>query len=263
MPRAEPVSSVFATPDPAVDLSFEIRTAQNVPLALEPASVGQRIMATVIDIVIGIAWMLMTLWMLSKMGADSFALLLLVVWLPPFLYHLVMEVLFEGRTVGKMVMSTRVARLDGAQPTLAQYLLRWLLRLVDVTVTSGVVAVVSVALTKRSQRLGDLAAGTTVVRQRRRLEWINVLYPMVPDDYEPVFPEAENLSDAEIRTVRAVIARLQISKGDRRAQALAERAQRAVERRLDLEPTRLAPEAFLRTIVRDHVARLDRFGQHA
>ncbi len=238
---------------------MEIRTAQNVPLALEPASAGQRIVATVIDGAIGIAWIIAVSWILGEFGVGSFTAFILIAWLPPFLYHLVMEVVFEGRTVGKLVMRTRVARLDGAQPTLAQYLLRWLLRLVDVSITSGVVAVVSVALTKRSQRLGDLAAGTTVVRQRRRLEHMNVLYPLIPDGYEPVYPEAEKLSDAEIRTVRAVIARMHISKRDRRSQALAERAQRAVERRLDLEPSRLAPEAFLRTIVRDHVARLDRF----
>ena len=159
-----------------------------------------------------------------------------------------------------MLMRTRVARLDGAQPTLGQYVLRWLLRLVDISASSGVVALISVAVTKHSQRLGDLAAGTTVVRQRRRLELENVLYPQIPDAYEPVFPEAERLTDAEIRTVRAVIARLHISKRDRRSTALAQRAKRAVERRLDLEVAQMPPEAFLRTVVRDHVARLDRFG---
>lgn len=242
-----------------MDLAFEIRTAQNVPLALEPASIGQRILATVIDGLIGFAWFFVVAQILDRAGVGSLAVLLVVAWLPTFLYHLVMEVYFEGRTVGKMAIKIRVARLDGGQATLSQYLLRWLFRPLDVTLTQGVAALMSIAFTRRQQRLGDLAAGTTVVRQRRRLEWDQVLYPQVPAGYEPVFPQAEALTDSEIRTVRAVITRLHLSRHDARSRTLAERAKAAVEKRLDLGVVRMKPEEFLRLVVRDHVARLDRF----
>lgn len=241
-----------------MDLSLEIRTAQNVTLAIEPAGAGQRILATLIDMVIAGAYLWAMGTLLSKMSVRSETAFILIMGVPLLLYHLVMEVVFEGRSVGKMVLRTRVARLDGAQPTLGQYGLRWLLRLLDVSFTSGVVALISVVLTKRSQRLGDIVAGTTVVRQRRRLELTHVLYPLIPEGYEPTFPEAERLSDSEIRTVRSVIARLQISSRSQRSIKLADRAKRAVERRLDLGDVRMPSEAFLRTIVRDHVARLDR-----
>ena len=242
-----------------MDLAFEIRTAQNVPLALEPASIGQRIVATFIDGLIAAAWWFLIGTLLSRAGALSEATFILFCLVPTALYHLLMEVYVEGRTVGKMALSIRVSRLDGAQPTLGQYLLRWLFRLLDVTFSLGVVALMSVALTRRQQRLGDLAAGTTVVRKRRRLELNQVLYPLIPEGYEPVFPDAEKLTDAEIRTVRAVIARLYIANHDARSRALADRAKRAVERRLELEEIAMRPEPFLRTVVRDHVARLDRF----
>lgn len=246
-----------------MDIAFEIRTAQNVPLALEPASIGQRILATIVDGLIGIAWMIVVALGLGQLGIGSLAVFLVVAWLPAFLYHLAMEVYFEGRTVGKMLLKTRVARLDGGHATLSQYLLRWLFRLLDVTISQGIVALVFTAFTKRQQRLGDLAAGTTVVRQRRRLELEQVLYPMIAEGYEPVFPQAEILTDAEIRTVRAVIARLHLAGNDARSRSLADRAKKAVERRLDLEDVRMRPEPFLRLIVRDHVARLDRFAEGA
>ena len=245
-----------------MDLSLDIQTAQNVPLALEPASVGERILATLADGVVVVAWyVLVGVVGFGWLGVgDSMALIVLLVLLPATLYHLLFEVLFEGRTPGKMLLKTQVARLDGAQPTLAQYALRWLLRWVDVTATSGLGALLSVVLTKKSQRLGDLAAGTTVVRRRRRVRLGEVLYPPTPAGHEPEFPEAERLSDADVQTLRAVLVRLRLTKRDARASALANRAKAAVERRLGMEPVPMPAEAFLKAVVRDHVFLMDRYG---
>ena len=242
-----------------MDLSLDIRTAQNVPLALEPASLGQRILATLADGLLVTAWWILVPFLLALLElAPSTVVMIVVYVLPPFLYHLAFEVFLEGRTPGKLLLKTQVARVDGAQPTLGQYLLRWLLRFVDVTATSGVAAVASVALTKRSQRLGDLAAGTTVVRRRRRVRLDEVLYPRAPAGHVAEFPEAERLSDADVRTLRAVLVRLRLSSRDARSVALARRAKAAVERRLGIEPVRMPPEAFLKAVVRDHVFLLDR-----
>ena len=256
------LSSVSPTP-PAVDLSLEIQTAQNVPLALEPASVGERVLATLADGVVMVAWVVLVAvvgfgW-LGLQGSTALAVLLVVV--PLTLYHLLFEVFWEGRTPGKMLLKTQVARLDGAQPTLGQYLLRWLLRFVDVSATSGVGALLSVVLTKRSQRLGDLAAGTTVVRRRQRVRLAEVLYPPAPAGHVPEFPQAEALSDADVRTLRAVLVRLRTSKRDARSSALARRAKAAVERRLGLEPVEMPAEAFLRAVVRDHVFLMDQYAR--
>lgn len=245
-----------------MDVSLDIQTAQNVPLALEPASVGERVLATLADGTIGVAWYILVLvvgmdW-LGLPFSQSVAVLLMA--LPLMLYHLAFEVFFEGRTPGKMLLKTQVARVDGAQPTLGQYLLRWLLRFVDVSFTMGVGALLSVVLSSRSQRLGDLAAGTTVVRRRQRVRLGEVLYPDTPSDHVVEFPEAEGLSDADVRTLRAVLVRLRISKRDARATALARRAKKAVEKRLELESVQMPPEPFLKAIVRDHVFLLDRYG---
>jgi uncharacterized RDD family membrane protein YckC len=244
-----------------VDLSFDIQTAQNVPLALEPASVGERILATVVDGLVVTAYVVLVLVVgFGWIGLpESLAVFVVVLWVPVLLYHLLFEVFLEGRTPGKLALKTQVARLDGAQPTLGQYLLRWLLRLVDVSASSGAVALISVAVTARSQRLGDLAAGTTVVRRRPRVRLGEVLYPAVPPDHEPEFPEAERLSDADVRTLRAVLVRLRSQRRDARATELGRRAKAAVETKLGLGPVRMPPEAFLRAVVRDHTFLLDRY----
>ncbi len=247
-----------------MDLSFDIRTAQNVPLALEPASLSDRILATVVDGLVLAAYLFVVPLVGAAVGAPDSMALLILFYLPVLLYHLAFEVLLEGRTPGKLALKTQVARLDGAQPTLGQYGLRWLLRLVDVTLSSGAVALLSVAVTQRSQRLGDLAAGTTVVRRRRRVRLGEVLYLPAPPDHVPAFPEAEALSDADVRTIRAVIVRLRLSKSrDARAQDLARRAKAAVETKLGMTPVRMPPEPFLKAVVRDHTFLLDRYADGA
>lgn len=243
-----------------MDLSLDIRTAQNVPLALEPASLGQRILATVVDGAVIGAYAALLLFVLSALGGATALTVLLFLGLPVLLYHLAFEVFFDGQTPGKLALRLRVARLDGAQPTLGQFGLRWLLRFVDVTVSSGVVALLAIALTPQQQRLGDLAAGTTVVRRRQRVRLGEVLYPDVPPDHVPDVPEAERLTDADVRTLRAVLVRLRLSKRDKRAVDLARRAKAAVEAKLGLEPVAMPPEAFLRAVVRDHTFLLDRYG---
>ena len=243
-----------------MDDRLQIQTAQNVALAVAPAGLGERILAWIADSALWLGYALLVGWALGQGGVDAGWLFLLVVILPVLLYHPLFEVFFDGQTPGKRLLKIRVARLDGAQPTLGQYVLRFLLRFLDVTLTSGTVAVVAVGVTQRSQRLGDLAAGTTVIRQRRRVRLSEVLYPPAPPGYEPMVPQAEALSDADVRTLRAVLVRLRISKRDRRSQALADRAKQAVEAKLGLEPSPLEAPAFLETVVRDHTALLDRYG---
>ena len=243
--------------------TFEIQTAQNVALALTPAGLGERILAWLADVVILAGYVWLAGWLLAEVGAGTTGVVVALA-LPVLLYHLAFEVFFEGQTPGKLAMRIRVARLDGAQPTLGQYAVRWLLRFVDVTFTVGVGAVLSIATTRRAQRLGDLAAGTTVVRRRRRVRLAEVRYPATAPDYEPLYPGAETLSDADVRTLRAVLVRVRLAgRRDAGARRLAERAKAAVERRLGLERQPQPPDAFLLTVVRDHTHILDQYADGA
>jgi uncharacterized RDD family membrane protein YckC len=236
---------------------LRVRTAQNVDLAFATAGVGERVLAWLVDVAVVAAYLvLLSLLNVSGEGGPTLYVALL---LPVLLYHLLFEVFFEGQSPGKMVRRLRVARLDGAQPTLGQYLLRWLLRWVDVTLSSGVVAVLAISMTRHAQRVGDVAAGTTVVRLRRRVRLDEVRYRALPTGYAPTFPAAERLTDADVRTLRAVLVKLRLEKRSKATLRLAERAKAAVEGRLDLEPVRMPPEQFLRTVVDDYTAAHDRY----
>ena len=80
-------------------------------------------------------------------------------------YPLLMEVFNHGQTLGKRLLSIQVIRLDGTEPSVSNSLTRWLLLLIDFFYF--IIGLVFIIFTKNSQRLGDLAAGTTVVKKHQ------------------------------------------------------------------------------------------------
>jgi hypothetical protein len=132
----------------------------------------------------------------------------LVVLLPIALYDLICEWLLNGRNVGKLAVDTRVVMLDGSQPGLGAYLIRWLFRLVEsVVIFGGVVPVITVAANGKGQRLGDIAAGTTVVKAKTTVLLSDILASPLPDTYHVQFPDVSLLSDRDITIVRDVLQR--------------------------------------------------------
>ncbi len=189
-------------------VSVAIQTSQNVLLEYEPASIGDRILATLLDYVVFFGWFILVFAVpvgVFKVQPSTFYVVLMV--LPVFLYDLLCEWLLNGQNVGKLVLGIRVVMLDGSQPGLGAYLLRWLLRLVDTQLMSGLVAIITIAATGRGQRLGDLAAGTTVVKVGRKVALYEVLNETINENHEVVFPEVSLLTDRDVRVIREALSR--------------------------------------------------------
>ncbi len=189
-------------------MSVRIQTSQNVELEYEPASIGDRILATLIDRLIyvgwGMAWFL--LYASLKINDDlSVFLIVLTIFLPILLYPLLSEYFLNGQTPGKRAMNIRVVRLDGNKPTLGAYILRWLLIIIDVGIFTPVVAIVAIAVNGKGQRIGDIAAGTAVIKTVKRVNLSQVVYQSLPDDYKVTYPEAGQLNDRDIETIRQVL----------------------------------------------------------
>ena len=191
-------------------MALFIKTTQNVLLEYEPASVGERIGATLVDYLIFLAWFILTVAVpsglkLIRFNSDSIVYILVVVALPVFIYDFLCEWLLNGQSVGKIALKIRVVMLDGSPPGVGAYLMRWLLRLVDTRLFSGFVAVVCVAATGKGQRLGDMAAGTTVIRLQPNVTLDDVVYTNLPPNYRVRFDEARQLSDKDVNVIRAVM----------------------------------------------------------
>ncbi|HLL97206.1 MAG TPA: RDD family protein [Spirosoma sp.] len=190
-------------------MSVAIRTSQHVLLEYEPASIGDRILATLIDYIVFLGWFMLTLGVPTSLRIPTGGYyVVLVVLLPIALYDLICEWLLNGRNVGKLAVDTRVVMLDGSQPGLGAYLIRWLFRLVEsVVIFGGVVPVITVAANGKGQRLGDIAAGTTVVKAKTTVLLSDILASPLPDTYHVQFPDVSLLSDRDITIVRDVLQR--------------------------------------------------------
>ena len=120
-------------------------------------------------------------------------------------YDLVCEIFMNGQSIGKKVMKIKVISLDGSRPTISQFLLRWLFRIVDFTLTLDMCALITTAVTENNQRVGDIVAGTTLIRTSPRTKIGSIVFMPAQDGYQPVFKEAGQLTDKNIELIHEVI----------------------------------------------------------
>jgi uncharacterized RDD family membrane protein YckC len=146
--------------------SIRIQTSQMIELEYELAGVGDRLVAYILDLLLYAAYSLVIGFLNSQFDWIKGWASALITSMPILFYQLICEVYLNGQSMGKRVRNIRVISLDGAQPRLGQYLLRWLFRIVDDMISSGALAVISISVSRNAQRIGDLVAGTTVVRTR-------------------------------------------------------------------------------------------------
>lgn len=189
-------------------MSVTIRTSQNVLLEYEPASIGDRILAAMVDYVILFGWIMLTVALPSGMGLRMGNFYNLFVLLPIIFYDLLCEWYLNGRSPGKLALGIRVVMLDGSQPGLGAYLIRWLLRIIEsAAFLGGIVPVITVAINGKGQRVGDIAAGTTVVKLKPAVSLDDILHRPLPDHYTIQFPDVRLLTDRDISIVRETLRR--------------------------------------------------------
>ncbi len=186
--------------------NFQIETAQNVTITQNIAGIGDRILAYIIDsVLIGIyVFLLFYIFGITGVGQDSIFLFIMTVGLPVFLYHLLWETFWNGQSPGKAALKIRVVKVDGSKPAFSNYLLRWLLRLVDISFTSGALAVVTILVNGKGQRLGDLAAATTVITEKKVSSISETLLVDLPEDYIPKYPQVTVFNDTEIQDIKSI-----------------------------------------------------------
>jgi uncharacterized RDD family membrane protein YckC len=205
-------------------VSVKLDTGFNIEVDFAITPFHKRFFAWGIDIVIMAAWTLIISQLMKGIfGSEWVELKWLVVLLslPPLFYHLACETRLNGQSIGKKALSIKVITADGGQPTLSQYLVRWIFRLADfpiwilAAVTGGelppwcflliFLGLASVLISRNSQRLGDLAAGTIIIDTRTRTSWEDTVFTELETDYQPRYPQVMQLTDKDINTLKSII----------------------------------------------------------
>jgi uncharacterized RDD family membrane protein YckC len=197
--------------------NLQINTTQNVNLGYTVVSIGERILAIAIDLVIFVLYLYIidiVTSVISEFTTDNWTIFGFesLMLLPLMFYSLIMHILFNGRTVGKMVVKTRVVRLDGSPVHWSNYLVRWMLRLVELWFFPAV-GLISVILSDKGQSIGDAAAGTVVISTKQRVTISNTILEEISDDYTPVFSTVTNLTDKDARLIKETF-QIAVKSGD-------------------------------------------------
>jgi len=128
----------------------------------------------------------------------------MLIGIPSFLYFLLLESFWDGRTPGKAALGLRVVKIDGSKPGFGSYFVRWLMRTIDITLTSGGVAVFTILLNGKGQRLGDIAAGTTVITERKKVQLSHTILETIEEDYVPKYPQVTVFTDADMQKIKTI-----------------------------------------------------------
>ena len=193
-------------------VELQINTTQNVNINFIAASVGERILAFIIDMIIKIAYVVVTYQlvfnffrvdtMVQEMDRWSQTAIYVSFYLPVVFYSLIFETWLDGQTPGKRILRIKVVKIDGYQASLADYMIRWFFRIIDLNLMSGVVALVTIVSSKKSQRLGDMTAGTSVITLKNRVNISHTILEDLDDDYVPTYPNVIKLSDNDARIIK-------------------------------------------------------------
>lgn len=232
---------------------ISITTSQNIELEYELGSVGDRILGSIIDGIIktGYAIFVMATFVFgnSRVFSGLYIVFLVLLALPFVFYNLASELLLNGQSVGKKIMGIKVISLNGEQPSFSQYLNRWIFRLVDFTLSGNMIGVIMIAATEKKQRLGDLVAGTVLVKTTPRTQINNILFqPTDAATYSITYPEVINLKDRDVQLIKEII--LSVMRTGNLM--LATRAQHKIEEILRVKSRHNDPISFLQSILADY-----------
>lgn len=170
--ESAPARLTLADDDLGTDLLLtRVVTPEGVLLEFRSAGIGSRALAKMLDlIIVGVGLVVGSFVLLGVAGAGgevaALILSILMGFVALFVYPL-SEAAFDGATLGKRIVKLKVVTVDGGPVRLRHAAIRAMIGVADFWIPPGGIAALASALfTRRSQRLGDLAAGTLVVRAR-------------------------------------------------------------------------------------------------
>ena len=241
--------------------TIEITTTQNVTIEYELAGLRERFFGMLIDtIIIGFIWIAIALIAsATRLFESSFMSQAVSVF--PFwfliIYNMVCETFLNGQTFGKRSQGTKVVRIDGKPISLSDHLLRSVLLLADYVFSGGVIGALLISTTDKRQRLGDMAAGTTVIKisNNRRFGLYDILNINTLNNYTPQYAEVRQLSEEDMLFIKSIILRYQQyrnSAHEEAVDALYDHLKKVLDIKIDLPYTNQRID-FFKTLIKDYI----------
>jgi uncharacterized RDD family membrane protein YckC len=241
-----------------MDRTLEVRTPESIAFSYELAGVGSRFLALAVDFTIQIALLVLLIWGLTavagtwhgtnatlRLGSHlvesiAMAIVIAVVFIIFFGYFILFEALWNGQTPGKRMLGIRVVRDGGYPLDFMASVIRNLIRVGELGLGFYALSAVVAVFSPQNKRIGDLAAGTIVIRESR----MESPEKMLREVAEPVYAATAYVSGEERSIIRRFLERRTDLIDERRAAIASQLAER-IRPRVPVDLQRLADEDLL------------------
>jgi uncharacterized RDD family membrane protein YckC len=228
--------------------SIQVRTAQNVFIHYPVASAGERIGAYLIDRVFLIVYTIALVALFSNIRLNEMWIWIAVLIVPWIFYSVLFEIFMNGQTPGKRLLNMQVVRLDGSRASVGDFILRWIIALIEFSFLNGAIALICVAAGGKGQRLGDVVAGTSVIKLAEQKEITSKEVFVTPEEsYTPTFFNATELSQNDIELIQRALEVNRDHGNTRPMLAITEKIKSQLGIQTDLPPIK-----FLYTLIKDY-----------
>jgi uncharacterized RDD family membrane protein YckC len=237
--------------------NIEIITTQNVVLQYELASLQDRVMAFILDMVcLGVSFSILSSILTGIFSAAPMALgtALLILTCFASLYSLAFEFFNDGRSLGKMAMKIQVIKLAGGRATFSDFAARWVFRLIDIHFSLGGIASILILSSAKAQRIGDIIANTAVVKIQPKLniDLEDLLSIHKTTSYIPKYQQARKLHEEDALLIKAALERYRRLRNDSHREAISQLSER-VQEILGIDRVQEQDTVFLQTVLHDYV----------
>ena len=228
-----------------------VNTPQNVQIEYDVSVLSARVLAFIIDTIIRIVYVYVVFVGLSEIdfkdewlafGIHSLFLL------PAFMYNVIFETLMNGQTLGKWITRIRVVQMDGQKASFYNYFTRWLIGIFEINIGMGIIALLSVLINKKQQRIGDMAANTVHISLKPKLDIHQTIFNDLSEDYVITFPEVYKLSDRDINIINDNFKRALKSDNYDILEALT----RKIEEIMEVDSNGMGFKKFIELVIKDH-----------
>ncbi|AUP78137.1 RDD family protein [Flavivirga eckloniae] len=192
---------------------LQINTTQNVKITFNAAGGGERLLAFFIDWAIKIGYYLILnniFGVFEDMDSWSQMAINTVLSFPVMFYTLALESFLQGQTIGKKALKIRVVKIDGYQASFSDYVVRWFFRIADIYMLG--LGFFVMLFNKKTQRLGDMAAGTAVILLKDSVNISHTILENLKQDYKPTYPNVIKLSDNDARIIKDTFVTARLSR---------------------------------------------------
>lgn len=235
---------------------IKIETTQNVVIDFQLSDAGDRMLAKIIDLgILTIYYIFLSLTTIATIsgfqhinGFLGMMLYIILIVCPAAFYTIVCEFFMNGQTFGKKIVKIRVINLDGSGVNLGGCLMRWLFQIIDY-MFMYLPALIVISSNKKGQRLGDIAAGTTVIKLKKQVSLSDTVLKTLNKKYQIQFSNVLELSDRDINTIREALELYKKTKNDKYLKILSKK----IKEKLVIN-TKMKPFMLLETILKDYNA---------